>query len=460
MKKTHLLPLSLLFSTAALAQQPAAIGPLLVQNSLSEIAAGGAAAQAAARSNLNISVTGVTWPTAGSLVLSPGASGNPTGLAPTINGDCAVVSNLTWTLAPCGGGSGGLTSVGLTMPSIFSVGNSPLTANGTLAVALASQAANTVFAAPNGSAGVPGFRALVGSDLPVATTAALGGVKPDGTTITVNPSGVISAAGGGGGPAAAGTLTGTTLAPNVVNTSITTVGTLTSLSVTGNVGLAGSSGRTSLDDGAAADSILFPSGTTAQRPSVALPQIRYNTTIPQYEAYNPATSTWLQVPVGVINPSSLPSATTPTTDPIVVIEGGNLAQATAGSIGGPTANQNVRSVSVTVASTNGSVIATGPTFFGTAPFAGRITKWVLVADQAGSAVIDVWKTPLASAPATSGNSITGSSKPTLTSVIQNSSTTLTGWTTTTVNADDVIYFNVVSASTITKLNVVLYITAN
>ncbi len=40
--------------------------------------------------------------------------------------------------------------------------------------------------------------------------------------------------GGSGGPSAAGTLTGTTLAPNVVTSSLTTVGTLSVLAVTGN----------------------------------------------------------------------------------------------------------------------------------------------------------------------------------------------------------------------------------
>jgi hypothetical protein len=57
--------------------------------------------------------------------------------------------------------------------------------------------------------------------LPVAASGVLGGIMPDGSTITVNASGVASASGAGAsGPAAAGTLTGTTLAPNVVNSSI------------------------------------------------------------------------------------------------------------------------------------------------------------------------------------------------------------------------------------------------
>src|SRR5690606_35036471 len=62
-----------------------------------------------------------------------------------------------------------VTSVGLTMPSIFSVSGSPVTTSGTLGVTLTSQTANTVFAAPNGSSGTPTFRSLVTADLPTFT---------------------------------------------------------------------------------------------------------------------------------------------------------------------------------------------------------------------------------------------------------------------------------------------------
>jgi hypothetical protein len=63
-------------------------------------------------------------------------------------------------------GTGSVTSVGLSMPSIFSVSNSPVTTTGTLTASLASQAANLVFASPNGSTGTPSFRSLVKADLP------------------------------------------------------------------------------------------------------------------------------------------------------------------------------------------------------------------------------------------------------------------------------------------------------
>lgn len=53
------------------------------------------------------------------------------------------------------GGSSGLTSVGLKMPNIFNVSNSPLIANGDIVVTLNSQAKSNVLISPNNSAGVP-----------------------------------------------------------------------------------------------------------------------------------------------------------------------------------------------------------------------------------------------------------------------------------------------------------------
>lgn len=67
---------------------------------------------------------------------------------------------------------------------------------------------------------------------PIANTVVLGGVIPDGTTITINTAGVIAVAAGAHNHNAS-TLTGTTLAANVLTSSLTTVGTLTSLNVAG-----------------------------------------------------------------------------------------------------------------------------------------------------------------------------------------------------------------------------------
>lgn len=62
--------------------------------------------------------------------------------------------------------TGTVTSTALTVPTEFTVAGSPVTTNGTFAVTKASETANTVWAAPNGAAGVPTFRALLMADLP------------------------------------------------------------------------------------------------------------------------------------------------------------------------------------------------------------------------------------------------------------------------------------------------------
>jgi len=65
-------------------------------------------------------------------------------------------------------GSGGtVTSVGLSgIASFITVSGSPVTTSGTLALALASQTQNLIFASPNGSSGAPSFRAMVAADVP------------------------------------------------------------------------------------------------------------------------------------------------------------------------------------------------------------------------------------------------------------------------------------------------------
>lgn len=64
-------------------------------------------------------------------------------------------------------GAGTVTSVALSAPAIFSVAGSPITASGTLALSLATQLANAVWAGPtSGSAATPTFRALVDADVP------------------------------------------------------------------------------------------------------------------------------------------------------------------------------------------------------------------------------------------------------------------------------------------------------
>jgi hypothetical protein len=123
-----------------------------------------------------------------------------------------------------------------------------------------------------------------------------------------------------------------------------------------------------------------------------------------------------------------------------------------------TSTQIARSFGITIDG-GGSVISTGVQGDVIIPYSMTISSWTLIADQVGSIVIDVWKDTYASYPATQSDSITGSDKPTLSSVIKNQNSTLTEWT-TTVNSGDIIRFNVDSVSTITKATLVVQGTQN
>jgi hypothetical protein len=106
----------------------------------------------------------------------------------------------------------------------------------------------------------------------------------------------------------------------------------------------------------------------------------------------------------------------------------------------------------------GVAITTGVKGFLSLPLAGTWKKWRLLsvdaAATAGAIVIDVWKDTYANFPPTVADTITASAKPTLSAVAKNEDSTLTGWT-TAFAAGDVLGFKVDSASTVTKVQLVL-----
>lgn len=99
---------------------------------------------------------------------------------------------------------------------------------------------------------------------------------------------------------------------------------------------------------------------------------------------------------------------------------------------------------------NGDVLTTGILVGADwrAPFNMTITGWYLFADQTGSLVVDVWKDTFANYPPTVADTITAAAKPTLSSAITNSNTSLGTWT-TSISTGDVLRFNIDSCSTIT-----------
>ena len=104
-----------------------------------------------------------------------------------------------------------------------------------------------------------------------------------------------------------------------------------------------------------------------------------------------------------------------------------------------------------------SVPATGYKGYVSIPYSGAITGWKMFADVAGSAEVDVWKCAFADYPPEVTDSICGSNYLTLTSEISAESTTWSG-SVLTVDAGDVIGFNLNSISTIKKLTALITIT--
>lgn len=105
-------------------------------------------------------------------VLALAGSGAFMGLtgAQTVSGDKTFSGaiNFTGTVTGLPGG-GSVTSVGLSLPNIFTVSGSPVTSTGTLTGTLSNQNANLVFAGPATGSAAPTFRSLVASDLPAGT---------------------------------------------------------------------------------------------------------------------------------------------------------------------------------------------------------------------------------------------------------------------------------------------------
>jgi hypothetical protein len=115
--------------------------------------------------------------------------------ATTINVDVYTAGDSCTIVAGGGGGGtgdGSVTSVALSLPSIFSVSGSPVTSSGTLSATLAAQTGSKIFASPaDGSSGTPLFRAMVALDIPaldaakidtgIFATGRLGSGTADGT---------------------------------------------------------------------------------------------------------------------------------------------------------------------------------------------------------------------------------------------------------------------------------------
>lgn len=204
--------------------------------------------------------------------------------------------------------------------------------------------------------------------------------------------------------AAAGTLTGTTLASNVVNSSLISLGN--SASLPGN-----------------------PTTTTQ-------PALTDNTTI--------ATTAYVDSAV-----ASTPSAPTTLTGDVTGTGTGTISTVIAnGVVTGAMLSGTgaVRDFGVTVTGNGSSVTAGTLTATITVPMTGTITKWYLSCDIAGSIVMDVLR---------GGVSIIGTgNNPTLTSATS-ANASVSGWTSVAISTGDVITFNITSVSILTSVTLVV-----
>lgn len=144
-----------------------------------------------------------------------------TGVTATASGDSVTV-NVT------GGGGGSVTSVTGTSPVVSSGGTTPdisLAASyGDTQNPYASKTANNFLAAPNGTAGVPTFRAVAAADIPT--------LNQNTTGTAANVTGIVAVANGGSGTATPSLVAGTNVTvtgtwPNQTIASSGSGGTIT-----------------------------------------------------------------------------------------------------------------------------------------------------------------------------------------------------------------------------------------
>ncbi len=171
----------------------------------------------------------------------------------------------------------------------------------------------------------------------------------------------------------------------------------------------------------------------------------------------------LDIAAGYVGQASIVTVGTITTGTwngtdVAVTAGGTGSSTAAGAVTNlGLDNTRIASVGITIDG-GGSAITTGVKGYIEVPYACTINQVTLLADQSGAVVVDIWNDTYANFPPTDADSITAAAPPTITaSGVKSQDATLTGWD-TAIAAGDILAFNVDSAATITRLNLILKVT--
>ena len=260
-------------------------------------------------------------------------------------------------------GSGTVSSVGLSLPSIFTVSGSPVTTSGTLTATLASETANTVFAAPNGSSGTPTFRSLVNADLANSSlTIGSTSISLGGTTTSLSGLSALTWAGSVSGTATlqASPVAGSAISilPNVAGVLVNTGGTaVVTNTMLANSTISGVALGNNLFNLTAGSNITFSSGTTYNGSAAITINAAAGMVYPGAGIPNSTGSAWGTSYSTTGSGTVVALATSPTlVTPILgTPQSGNFST---GTFTWPTFNQNTTGTAANITATSNSTLTT------------------------------------------------------------------------------------------------------
>ena len=333
---------------------------------------------------LNQNTTGTAAGLSSILAVASGGTGTAT---PALVAGTNITITGTWpnqTVTAAGGPGGTVTSVTGTAPVVSSGGTTPAisldTAYGDTLNPYASKTANFVLAAPNGTAGVPTFRAVVAADIPTLNQNTSGTAAGLSATLAVasGGTGVTSSTGSGNtvlsnSPTLVTPLLGTPTSGNLANCTFPTLnqnttGTAAGLSAT----LAVASGGTGVTSSTGSGNTVLSNSPTLVTPLLGTPTSGNlaNCTFPTLNQNTTGTAAGLSATLAVASGGTGVTTSTGSgnnvlsTSPTLVTPllgtptSGNLANCTF-----PTLNQNTTGSAGSLVTTGFSIVESGGKLF-------------------------------------------------------------------------------------------------